>query len=48
MGSKGGYTYLAEKYGIKTEQQVRKWVNAYQQFGIEGLLQKQKNRYYSA
>ncbi|EIA3595180.1 IS3 family transposase [Listeria monocytogenes] len=47
LGNKGGYRYLAKKHGIKTDQQVRKWVNAYQQFGIEGLLRKQKNRHYS-
>lgn len=47
LGNKGGYRYLAKKHGIKTDQQVRKWVNAYQQFGVEGLLRKQKNRHYS-
>ncbi|EDN9714880.1 helix-turn-helix domain-containing protein, partial [Listeria monocytogenes] len=31
LGNKGGYRYQAKKHGIKTDQQVRKWVNAYQQ-----------------
>ncbi|WP_242964028.1 IS3 family transposase [Blautia pseudococcoides] len=43
----GGYTLLAEKYGIKNRHQVLNWVHYYEQFGDEGLLKSRKNENYS-
>ncbi|MGH2101657.1 transposase, partial [Aerococcus urinaeequi] len=36
LGNYGGYRAVAKKYNIQ-ESIVRRWVNSYQQFGIEGL-----------
>ncbi|WP_240934856.1 helix-turn-helix domain-containing protein, partial [Enterococcus casseliflavus] len=33
----GGYRYLANKYGISSKSQVSNWVNAYREYGEEGL-----------
>mgnify|MGYP000717940481 CR=1 FL=1 len=38
---------LSKKYGIESQEQVRRWVNAYQEFGEEGLLRKRQNQCYS-
>lgn len=37
LKGKGGYPYLAKKYGIKSMGQVRYWVKSYQEFGKEGV-----------
>ena len=47
LKGKGGYPYLAKKYGIKSMGQVRYWVKSYQEFGKEGLLRKRQNQSYS-
>ena len=47
LEGKGGYDYLAKKYSVKNEIQVRRWVNSYQEFGEEGLLRKRQNQNYS-
>lgn len=47
LEGKGGTTYLSKKYGMNSNCQVRKWLNAYQEFGEEGLLRKRKNQNYS-
>lgn len=44
---KRGYKYLAKKYLIKSEKQIRDWVNNYKKYGEEGLLQSDKNQTYS-
>lgn len=44
---KRGYKYLAKKYIIKSEKQIRDWVNNYQKYGKEGLQQSEKNKSYS-
>ena len=36
LGNYGGYLAVAKKYNIQ-DSIVRRWVNSYQQFGIEGL-----------
>lgn len=41
----GGYTYLAEKHGIKNRIQVRDWVKIYHDFGEEGLQRRITKRY---
>jgi Transposase and inactivated derivatives len=50
ISGEGGGDYLAKKYKISgkhARSQVRKWVNAYREFGEEGLLRKRKNEKYS-
>lgn len=44
---KGGMRTLANKHGIKAMEQVHRWINAYQEFGEEGLLRKRQNQNYS-
>lgn len=47
LNGQGGAQYLASKYGIKAKSQVRSWINAYREFGEEGLLRKRQNKKYS-
>jgi len=47
LSGKGGYKYLSNKYGIPPENDLRKWVNAYNEFGDEGLMRSRKNETYS-
>ncbi|WP_028125038.1 helix-turn-helix domain-containing protein, partial [Eremococcus coleocola] len=42
----GGYKYLAKKYQVKSDSTIRKWVNAYQTLGEEGLLRCRQNKVY--
>ena len=42
-----GYLSLAEKYNIKSESEIRRWVNAYKIQGYEGLEVKRKNSKYT-
>lgn len=43
----GGYTYLAEKYGVKNRRQVLNWVHYYEEFGDDGLRRSTGNKTYS-
>ena len=43
----GGYTYLAEKYGVKNRRQVLNWVHYYEEFGDDGLRRSRGNKIYS-
>jgi transposase len=43
----GGYSYLAEKYGVKNRRQVLNWVHYYEEFGDEGLMRSRKNDSYT-
>ena len=47
LEGKGGKHYLAKKYGVKSSNQVKEWINAYKEFGEEGLLRKRQNNNYS-
>lgn len=47
LSGKGGTTFLAKKYGFKCNSQIRRWINAYTQFGEEGLLRSRKTKNYS-
>lgn len=47
MEGKGGYEYLAKKHSVKHWSQVRCWINAYREFGEEGLFRKRQNQKYS-
>lgn len=47
LDGEGGYAYLTKKYGIGSESQLINWVNAYKEFGEEGLFWKGQNQKYS-
>lgn len=47
LRGEGGYTYLAEKYGVKNRRQVLNWVHYYAEFGDEGLRCSRENKTYS-
>lgn len=47
LTGKGGYKYLSNKYGIPSGNVLEKWVNAYNEFGDEGLMRSRKNETYS-
>lgn len=47
LEGKGVIAYLSKKYAIKSSNQVRNWLNAYREFGEEGLLRKRQNQNYS-
>lgn len=49
LSGKGGYGSLAKKYNVSNgkKESVRKWVNAYKQFGDAGLLRSRKNNVYT-
>lgn len=47
MSEEGGYEYIANKYGVSNEAIVRRWVNAYKEFGTEGLIRSRKNKLYT-
>ena len=48
LNSEGGYNYLAKKYGVKDATQVLRWVNAFKEFGKDGLRRKRNNTKYSS
>ena len=47
LNGEGGYAYLAKQYNIPGEEQVRKWVKAYKEFGNKGLMRSRENNNYS-
>lgn len=47
QSGEGGYSYLAEKYGVKNKRQVLNWVHYYEKFGDEGLMRSRKNKSYT-
>jgi len=47
MNGEGGKKFLANKYGVKSPQDVMKWVNAFESFGEEGLMRSRKNETYT-
>ena len=47
LEGKAGTSYLSKKYGVKSKKQVQVWLNAYHEFGEEGLLRKRQNQKYS-
>lgn len=40
LAGEGGYAFLAKRFGIPSETNIRKWVSAFKQFGKQGLLSK--------
>ena len=47
LDGKGGVKYLSKKYGLGSDSQLRKWINAYNAFGDEGLMRSRKQTKYS-
>jgi transposase len=43
----GGYSYLAEKYGVKNRRQVLNWVHYFEKFGDDGIIRSRKNDSYT-
>lgn len=43
----GGYTYLAEKYGVKNRRQVLNWIHYYEELGDDGLRCSREKKTYS-
>ena len=43
----GGTQYLSKKYNLGSSTQLRKWINAYQTFGDEGLLRSRQQKKYT-
>jgi len=42
-----GYNTLIKKYGMKSTGQLRAWVSAYEKYGVEGIMRKKNNEFYS-
>jgi transposase len=47
LEGKGGTKYLTKKHGVKSKTQIQNWINAYREFGEEGLMRKRQNKNYS-
>ena len=47
LDGKGGTQYLSKKYGLDSNSQLRKWINAYSAFGDEGLRRSRNQIKYS-
>ncbi|UJF14731.1 IS3 family transposase [Jeotgalibaca sp. MA1X17-3] len=47
MNGKGGYYYLANKYGVTSDSTVKKWVNSYKAMGKDSLKRSRQNKSYS-
>ena len=47
LNGNGGYRYLSQKYGIPQDSIIRKWVNAYNTLGAEGLKRSRQKKVYS-
>lgn len=47
LNGEGGYKALVKKFNIRSDNTLRKWVNAYKAFGENGLERKWKNKTYT-
>ena len=47
LDGKGGTQYLSKKYGLGSNSQLHKWINAYSAFGDEGLMRSRNQLKYS-
>lgn len=47
LNGEGGYSHLANKYGIPSKTNVKIWVAAYKEFGNNGLMRSRKSKNYS-
>lgn len=46
LAGEGGYCSLANRFGIQSKTNIRKWVSAFQQFGKQGLVTKKASATY--
>ena len=47
LEGKGGTPYLSKKYGLGSNTMLRKWINAYKEFGDKGLMRSRKQEKYT-
>ena len=47
LDGKGGVGYIAKRYNISHKSQIQRWINAYREFGDDGLLRSRQNNDYS-
>ena len=47
LEGKCGTQYLSKKYGLGSNTMLRKWINAYKEFGDEGLMRSRKQKKYT-
>ena len=47
LNNEGGCEFLANKYGISNESIVRRWINAFNSQGYDGIKVSRKNNKYS-
>ena len=47
LNEKGSYAFLAKQHNVHSKEQIRNWVQVYQEFGKEGLMRSRKNNNYS-
>jgi len=47
LDGKGGKDFLSKKYGLGSNSQLSKWINAYRTFGDKGLMRSRKKNTYS-
>lgn len=46
INGNGSYNYVSKQNGVTSESALKQWVNAYQEFGDEGLMRSRKNKSY--
>ena len=47
LNGEGGKPFLAKKYGVPAESNIKKWVDNYKTFGDKGLMRSRNNQKYS-
>ena len=47
LNGEGGKRYIANKYGIPSPSNIKKWADNYKQFGDKGLMRSRHNEKYS-
>lgn len=47
LAGEGGYAALATRFGVPSKTNIRKWVSAFQEFGEQGLVNKEAYASYS-
>ena len=47
LNGEGSFKYIAEKYGVRSDTDVRKWIANYRNFGDQGLFRSRENATYS-
>ncbi|WP_293728955.1 transposase [uncultured Phascolarctobacterium sp.] len=47
LNGEGSFKYIAKKYGVRSDTDVRKWIANYRNFGDQGLFSSRQNATYS-